>query len=201
MTKQRGFTLVELLVVIMIIVSLMAILVPVVGGLQRQAVKTRAKNALTELVAAVDGYYNTYNVLPSNTSSPPSSDTTVETTEPIMSVLAGINLDRMNKKEQVFFNGEEAKGGTKNSAVGGLFRDSNSAILVDPWKKKPGSGMIRGYILLLDYDYDQQLNDPFNSGGRVIPRKVVAWSSGKDGKWSRGSSKSAVNKDNVYSWF
>ncbi|MGJ8726443.1 MAG: type II secretion system protein [Roseibacillus sp.] len=194
---RKGFTLVELLVVITIIVTLMAILVPVVGSVQKKAVKLKAKNALTSLVSAVDAYYNTYNILPANSKSAPSEDDQVETTEPIMSVLAGINEDNMNKKETTFYNGEQAKGKSRNTAYNGLWLDNNSAALYDPWRKK---GKNRGYILYLDYGYDDKLDDPFNAG-RIVARRAIAWSSGKDGDWNRSNPKNGVNQDNVYSWF
>ncbi|MEM9079857.1 MAG: type II secretion system protein [Verrucomicrobiota bacterium] len=197
--QQRGFTLVELLVVIAIVVALMAIVVPITGGAMQRATKMRAKNACTELVNAVTGYYNAYNVLPANSPSPPSEDTEVESTEAIMSVLAGFNIDNMNRKETVFFNGEEAKGGSRNSAYAGLWRDSNSAELYDVWRKPAGKQ--RGYSIYIDYGYDNKLDDYFNPGGRVIARQVVTWSAGKDGEWNRGRSKQGANKDNVYSWF
>lgn len=196
-SSRKGFTLVELLVVIVIIVTLMAILIPVVGKVRQNAVKLQAKNALTTLVTSVDTYYSTYNILPANSRSAPSEDTEVETTEPIMSVLAGINVDGMNKKEQVFYSGEAARGSSKNSAFNGLWLDNNTAELYDPWRKK---GNNRGYILLLDYGYNEKLDDPFKPG-RIIARRAVGWSSGKDGEWNRSGAKAGANKDNVYSWF
>lgn len=194
---RKGFTLVELLVVIVIIVTLMAILIPIVGQVQRKAVALQAKNTLTTLVTSVDTYYATYNILPASSRSAPSEDTEVETTEPIMAVLAGINIDGMNKKEQAFFAGDTAKGTSKNSAFNGLWLDNNSAELYDPWRKK---GNNRGYILLLDYGYNEKLDDPFKPG-RIIARRAVGWSSGKDGQWNRSHPKNGANKDNVYSWF
>lgn len=194
---RKGFTLVELLVVIVIIVTLMAILVPVVGAVQKRAVKLEAKNSLTSLMQSVDGYYNTYNILPANSRSAPSEDTEVESTEPIMSILAGINEDQLNKKEVVFYQGTSAKGASKATAYKGLWLDTNSAELYDPWRKK---GNNRGYIMLLDYSYDDKLDDPFRPG-RVIAKRAVGWSTGKDGEWNRSNAKNGVNEDNVYSWF
>ncbi|MDP0491062.1 MAG: prepilin-type N-terminal cleavage/methylation domain-containing protein [Verrucomicrobiota bacterium JB023] len=195
--QNKGFTLIELLVVIMIIVVLMGILVPVVNKGMAKAQKTKALNTCTQLVTAVDSYYNTYNILPANSKSAPTEDTEVDSTEPIMSVLVGINVDNMNRKEQSFFSGEEAKGSSKSSARGGLFRDSTSAELYDPWKKKASEQ--RGYLMLLDYGYDEKLDDPIRPG-RVLGKRVVTWSTGKDGEWSRGKKNSKVNQDNVYSW-
>jgi prepilin-type N-terminal cleavage/methylation domain-containing protein len=195
--RRKGFTLVELLVVIVIIVTLMAILVPVVSSVRKKAVKLEAKNSLTALMQAVDAYYNTYNILPANSRSAPSEDTEVQSTEPIMSVLAGINEDQMNKKEVPFYQGTPARGNSKASAYKGLWLDSNSAELYDPWRKR---GNNRGYIMLLDYGYNDKLDDPFRPG-RIIAKRAVGWSTGKDGEWNRSKAKSGVNEDNVYSWF
>lgn len=195
--SRKGFTLVELLVVITIIVTLMAILVPVVGSAQKKAVALKAKNGCTDLVTAITGYYNAYNILPANSSSPPTQDTEVESTEPIMSILAGMNIDNMNRKQTTFGNFEDAKGSSRNTAYSGLWQDGNSASLFDPWRKK--AGVRRGYMMFLDYDYNTQLINPFDAG-RILPRQVIVWSTGKDGKWSRGKAKVGLNEDNVYSW-
>ena len=194
--RRKGFTLIELLVVIVIIVTLMSILVPVVGAARKRATKVEAKNTLTTLVSSVDAYYNDYNRLPANSASPPSQDQEVETTEPIMSLLAGINIDQLNIKQNVYFNGSAAKGASKGSAYKGLWEDSNSAVLYDNWRKKAN----RGYIMLLDYGYDEKLDDPFRPGRRIGGR-VVAWTSGKDGQWNGSNPNKGANKDNVYSWF
>lgn len=196
LSRRRGFTLVELLVVIVIIVTLMGILVPIIGAAQKRAIKLKATNTLASLVTAVDGYYNDYSRLPANNRSAPTQDTVVETTEPIMSVLAGINVDQMNRKQNIYFTGTAAKGGSRNSAFDGIWEDSVSAELFDPWRKKQN----RGYFLLLDYGYDSKLDDPFRPGRR-LGNRVVGWSSGKDGDWNRSNPKNGVNKDNVYSWF
>ena len=193
---RQGFTLIELLVVIVIIVTLMGVLIPVVGSARKKAIEVEAKNGLTGLVQSVDAYYADYSRLPANTRSAPSQDETVESTEPIMSILAGINIDQLNRKEQVYYTGPEAKGSSRASAYKGLWQDSDSAELYDPWRKKKN----RGYIMLLDYGYDQRLDDPFRSGRRIAAR-VVAWSRGKDGNWNNSKATKGDNKDNVYSWF
>ena len=166
------------------------------GGRGHQ--KLRAKNNLTSLVSAVDSYFASYNQLPFGTGAVPSKDAIVRTDDDLMGVLAGSNIAGMNSKEAVFFSGEPAKGVKEEEAYNGLWSEGESAKLFDPWKKSPSQE--RGYLLLVDYNYDNKLLDPFHPG-KTIPRRVVAWSAGKDGKWAPGDPKKGVNKDNVYSWF
>ena len=160
--------------------------------------KLRAKNTLTSLVSAVDSYFNSYNQLPFGAGAVPSKDAIVRTDGDLMGVLVGSDIQGMNPKEVMFFSGVLAKGVKEEEAYNGLWSEGESAKLFDPWKKP--STLERGYLLLIDYDYDGQVEDPFRPG-RVIERRVVAWSAGKDGKWVRGDPKKGVNKDNVFSWF
>src|SRR5262249_27143784 len=55
-SNQQGFTLMELLIVIAIIVILMGLLFPAFKGVQDQAKRTQAKNDLTQIVTAVNAF-------------------------------------------------------------------------------------------------------------------------------------------------
>ncbi|MEP6709280.1 MAG: prepilin-type N-terminal cleavage/methylation domain-containing protein, partial [Verrucomicrobiota bacterium] len=59
-----GFTLLELLVVIAIITVLAGLLFPAFIGAQKQAKKTQAKNDVTQIVTAVNGFYTEYGKYP-----------------------------------------------------------------------------------------------------------------------------------------
>ena len=179
-------------------IPLAAMLLPITGWPHKRAGKLKARNSLSSLVTAIDGYYTDYDRLPSNSPEPPKVDSLVRTDEIIMSVLAGINVEGMNQKQNVYYNGPAAKGSDLQGAYNGLYENATLAQLFDPWQKRRGGE--RAYILLLDYDGDGILEDPFRPG-RMLGQRVVGWSAGKDGKWEPGNPKKGVNKDNVYSWF
>ncbi|MGB7159951.1 MAG: prepilin-type N-terminal cleavage/methylation domain-containing protein [Tepidisphaeraceae bacterium] len=62
--SPRGFTLVEILVVIGIIVLLLSILIPVVGRVQRSARVASAQAQLNALAGAIQNYERDYSALP-----------------------------------------------------------------------------------------------------------------------------------------
>jgi prepilin-type N-terminal cleavage/methylation domain-containing protein len=61
---RSGFTLIELLTVITIIAILMGLLIPAAQLAIKTSMKVSAKNDLTQLVTAVNGFYNDYGVYP-----------------------------------------------------------------------------------------------------------------------------------------
>jgi prepilin-type N-terminal cleavage/methylation domain-containing protein len=60
----RGFTLVELLVVISIIVILIGILIPVIGGVRKSAYVANTKALIAQLTAQIDSYHNDFRGYP-----------------------------------------------------------------------------------------------------------------------------------------
>src|ERR1043166_8664705 len=59
-----GFTLLELLVVITIIIILIGFLFPAFRGIQDQAKRTQAKNDLNQIVTAISAFYTEYGYYP-----------------------------------------------------------------------------------------------------------------------------------------
>ena len=197
-SRNHGFTLIELLVVIAIIVILAAMGFSAGSAVMNAAKKTVATNDCTNLVHAIQTYYDDYNYLPEA----PESATApgAPTTNNLMDQLTGFDKDN-NPKEVRYFQGKDAKGKTQNGAYGGLFYTERSVELFDAWKKSGNAATNRHYFVIMDYDLDDEMVDPFNSAKPLYGgRKAIAWSSGPDGQYTTGQATHSKNRDNVYSW-
>src|SRR5438067_4600018 len=72
MTKEQGFTIIELRVVIAIIAVLLGLAFPVFQEVLDRAKKVQAKNDVTQIVTAVNAFYTEYGKYPT----PATTDTT-----------------------------------------------------------------------------------------------------------------------------
>ena len=196
--RNHGFTLIELLVVIAIIAILAAMGFGAGAAVMNTAKKTVAANDCTGLVQAVQAFYDDYNYLPEA----PEAGTApgAPTINTLMDQLVGFG-NKNNPREERYFQGKQAKGKTQNGAYGGLFYTERSVELFDAWKKKGASATNRHYFLLMDIDFDDEIPDPFDAANPIRGRKVIAWSSGRDGQYTIGQSTASKNRDNVYSWW
>ena len=195
---NHGFTLIELLVVIAIIVILAAMGFGAGAAVMNAAKKTVATQDCTNLVQAIQAYYDDYNYLPEAPESATSPG--APTTNELMDQLVGFDKES-NPKEVRYFQGKDAKGKTQNGAYGGLFYTERSVELFDAWKKSGNAAANRHYFVMMDYDLNEEIDDPFDAatplyGGRL----AIAWSSGPDGQYAPGQSTDQKNRDNVYSW-
>lgn len=171
--KQKGFTLVELLVVITILGILMAIILPVLRLVINSARKTQAREDLHQIVVGWKGYLTEYRHFPHDATNGMAVITCMCTNA--MDVLNGIKYGNPNIK-YMEFTGDEGKTG-----------------FLDPWgRRKYQRGDITWqdhvYQVALDngqgYDttpaYDGQISVPHKS--RPVLNDVYAWSRGPDGK-------------------
>jgi prepilin-type N-terminal cleavage/methylation domain-containing protein len=192
--SPRGFTLVEMLVVIAIIATLAGILLPVVGNVKKKAKIAQAGTEVRSLAAAITAYQAQNGIFPcSAADAAGGNDITYTNNSDIITILldadAGVNAGHVrNPQKQVFLNGKMVSG-TSQSGIG---PDYNFR---DPWG--------RPYIITLDLNYDNRCNDLFYSPlpGNGIPTAVMVWSLGPDGKpLGPSGNPAARDNDDVKSW-
>jgi prepilin-type N-terminal cleavage/methylation domain-containing protein len=196
--NRSGFTLLELMVVIAIVVVLAGLLFPAVQSVLERAKKVQAKNDLTQIVTAVNAFYTEYGryPLPSTVTTDSSATygpngSSVENGD-LMKELRGTSTT-INTRQIVFISPPDARdqtnprSGTKTTTSG----------YYDPWGTE--------YAIALDADYDNQITpNPYgnNNGAGASPLRqgAIAWCLGKDKKLGNNGDGNFTNSDDVISW-
>lgn len=176
--QARGFTLVELLVVIAIIATLAVMATPVILEAMVKAKVVNGKNICVALEGAIDRFESDYSYLPYDpNSSVPESDTssgnTIRTDSNFMSVLAGVE-ENVNFKQNRYFETNEPKGSNTSNYKDGMIVEGDRARLYDAWGE--------AYHILIDYDLDGVMDNPFKSGKEVTGKKALVYSTGPEKK-------------------
>lgn len=193
-SNRAGFTLVELLVVIVIIMILAGLSFSVGSGMMQRARKTAAQQVVNNIATCVDQFYNEYNLLPDpaggtdqdNDSSPFETDQGDGIT--LLEILAGLE-DEQNERKMRFLNVKEADKGRRDGII---FSPTGDEIigLFDPWGEP--------YYVILDYDYDDRIefspSTAYNYEARLNGKRAAVYSLGTD------SPGDAQRKDLVKSW-
>jgi prepilin-type N-terminal cleavage/methylation domain-containing protein len=154
--SPRGFTMIELLVVVAIIGVLMSLLFPAVQGALDSAKKAQAKNDAMQIATAIVAYDTEYGRLPNTNSAP----------QPLgsanfLGALTGSDTN-LNPRRIVFLevlSSKKGKGGTNSSGT-----------FVDPWAQP--------YYVALDDNYDNQVRVSTNgltTADATIMKKVGVW--------------------------
>ena len=152
--SPRGFTVIELMVVIAIIVILMSLLFPAVQGALDAGKKAQAKNDVMQIATAIVAFDMEYGRMPSTDSDPQ------QLTEDILKALVASN-DTLNPRKIIFLevlNYKSGKGGISNG------------IFVDPWAKS--------YYVAVDSDYDNRVGVSTNgetAANSSVMKKVGVW--------------------------
>lgn len=182
-----GFTLVELLVVISIIVVLAAMGLSVVSRVSNRAKQTKTQNYATALVHGIDDFNREYSRYPDFGASSEETRLEGETGAELLTILLGkeeVGDSMQNKRQIAFATFQESS----NKRQGGLVYSSGASGarpegLYDAW----GNAL----YLVIDADNNGEVADPFTPG-KVVREPVIAYSYGADGKAGGG--------DDVKSW-
>jgi prepilin-type N-terminal cleavage/methylation domain-containing protein len=200
---SQGFTLIELIVVILVIAILMGLVFTAGQGALDRARKTQARNDLTQIVTAVNAYYTEYGRNPINLTFGAvdveygNPDSPLHPNSDVMNALRAIadsgpnSGNALNPRKIVFFQGVLVK--DASHPRGGF--DTNGEFW-DPWgSSTDGSDKKGHYVINLDGDYDsytqaytlnysdliyQNVNN-----GNAVQASVIAASLGKDRSYGK----------------
>jgi len=188
----RGFSLMELMVVITIIAILSSIIIPAGHAVQKNMKKVQAQKTCTELRTALMSYFTEYKRFPAfpGTSGQDTTSPT-DSTSPVMSTLLGVD-PTYNRRSIQFFSTRPAKA----KGMPGLYKDASGTLeLLDPFMSGSG-GQSNPYFIMIDANYDNTLLVPSrtdNGATEEIYTNVAVWSYGADGEQgSQGKSSDDV---------
>jgi len=211
--NPAAFTLIEMIVVMLIIATLVALFVGAASNTFDRARRAQAKNDVTQIVTAVNAFYTEYGKypVPSGTTTDaffgsgtaPAGCTLIGNNDLLFSALRGLD-NTTNPRAIVFLS----PGGAKNTVPprGGIATDNR---YYDPWGSQ--------YAVAIDSNYDNTLTNPYSDtdgSAGIVPLRVgaIAYSYGKNGQLGGGAAFSSsftaeagsVGKfkgsSDIYSW-
>ncbi len=175
---KKGFTLVELLVVIVILGVLMAMMIPAAGVVLKRARVSQAKSDARVATTVLLKYQAEYNRWPGFFLE--AAQDAQHLTDPFWVSVMSPELigapSTYNPKRIIFF--EPGAGALKPD-------DPNKGAFVDSWGNP--------FEYQLDIDGDGSVEHPNEGVGGKLPGRAIAWSAGPDGDYGSWD-------DNATSW-
>jgi len=171
---SAAFTLIELLIVIVIIAILASVAFPVTGMVMDSARKTEARNELKNLTGAISMYRMEYGKLPFKPGDGGEDLEFITDDDNIVAILSGYDIDGLNPREKVFYEGKRAKGIDTETPVGGTYDTGEELKLADPWGKP--------YYIKIDSNYDKTIEELPGMEDEELRKDVAAWSESKPKK-------------------
>ena len=169
--RQRGFSLVELLVVIAVLGILAGILLPAATGAIQKARVSQARSDLDAIVSAVKAFYGEYGRMPVSAGNGKGDFSSADKTEVLEALKADTSAGKkVNTKELPFL---DVRIGT------------------DPWGN--------AYVILLDCDFDDTIAKATDATmlSADLKVKVAAYSKGRNGK---ADGHAAKKSDDITTW-
>jgi len=173
-SRFRGFTLVELLVVISIIALLAGLLLPVILGAIKRAEVAKADGEVKAIAAAVEHYQVEYSKYPGQNAGTSDKQYTSTDYKNLIATLTGSNINwnsaNSNPRGIVFLSVDQKSYATNNT--GG---NAQTGDLADPWGNR--------FEVVADWNFDNKIDNPGNlaDGENVYNRGVAVWSYGPKG--------------------
>lgn len=168
----RGFTLVEMLVVVAIIAILAAILIPTVGGARKTALKRKAELECNAIKTAIESFFSDFKYMPweegSGRGQFVGDDKWAEDAESQKDIMAFLRGENKLGKAYLEVSSRDSK--SEASA------EDDEGVFYDPWKHP--------YRIGIDRNLDQQIEYK----GKKYKARVLVFSLGPDGEESDGSS-------------
>jgi prepilin-type N-terminal cleavage/methylation domain-containing protein len=194
--SRRGFTLVEMLVVISMIAALAGVSFPVYRSIQKKVEKQQEEMFFASIERAVDNFETEYNYLPYATAAYPAGSQLISgegvwywaaayggETEDILGMLMGFGNNTSNFKSIAFLEGvPEAEGNGPHAAPGPSGYRNGIVINESAGTATLYNSYGMHYAFRVDYDMDGTIENPFDNTDQISGKRFI-WYTPEQASW------------------